>query len=114
MPDQDKINDVAKQVAALIDKAKLEIAQDLLKLKDAMNLAIIVKYFVDANIDGDFKKIEEIDELEAKDLLLTYNRTKLTPKILKNSQEFISKKLLMTWMSLRVFNLILMTSLGLV
>ena len=34
MPDQDKINDVAKQVAALIDKAKLEIAQDLLKLKE--------------------------------------------------------------------------------
>ena len=34
MPDQDKINDVTEQVTTMLDKAKIELTNDLLKLKD--------------------------------------------------------------------------------
>ena len=38
MPDQDKIKEVSEQVTAILDKAKLEITQDLLKLRDKVTL----------------------------------------------------------------------------
>ena len=34
MPDQDKIKEVSEQVTAILDKAKLELNEDLLKLKE--------------------------------------------------------------------------------
>ena len=33
MPDQDKIDNVTNQITEIIDKARIELAQDLLKLK---------------------------------------------------------------------------------
>ena len=34
MPNQDKINDTSEQITSILEKAKLEITQDLLKLKE--------------------------------------------------------------------------------
>tara|TARA_Y100000593_G_scaffold43017_1_gene82342 strand:- start:2052 stop:2312 length:261 start_codon:yes stop_codon:yes gene_type:complete len=56
MPDQDKINNVAKEITDIIDKAKLELAKDLLKLKKELS-------------DDEF--IQALDKIDIKAILNT-------------------------------------------
>ena len=37
MPDQDKIDNVTEEIFSIIDKAKTEVVQDLLKLKNQVS-----------------------------------------------------------------------------
>ena len=77
-----KAEDLVKEEKKIIQVKEKEIEVG----KSGVNVTISKEDLAKKNIKvkekKTFKKIKEIDELEAKDLLLTYNRTKLTPKIL--------------------------------
>ena len=74
MPDQDKINDVAEQITILIDKAKLEIAQDLLKIKEK----ITPDEFIQALDKMDLKGILDAKIAKAKQLYIQQHQIFLT------------------------------------
>jgi len=77
MPDQDKINDVAEQVTIILDKAKLEIAQDLLKLKDK----VTPDEFIQALEKMDLKAILDAKISKAKQLYIQQHRVVLEETI---------------------------------
>jgi len=77
MPDQDKINDVTEQVTAILDKAKLEIAQDLLKLKDK----VTPDEFIQALEKMDLKAILDAKIIKAKQLYIQQHRVVLEETI---------------------------------
>ena len=77
MPDQDKINDVTEQVTAILDKAKLEIAQDLLKLKDK----VTPDEFIQALEKMDLKAILDAKISKAKQLYIQQHRVVLEETI---------------------------------
>tara|TARA_R100001594_G_C3981376_1_gene250170 strand:- start:235 stop:495 length:261 start_codon:yes stop_codon:yes gene_type:complete len=77
MPDQDKINDVAEQVTTILDKAKLEIAQDLLKLKDK----VTPDEFIQALEKMDLKAILDAKIIKAKQLYIQQHRVVLEETI---------------------------------
>tara|TARA_Y100000401_G_scaffold109394_1_gene105584 strand:- start:144 stop:404 length:261 start_codon:yes stop_codon:yes gene_type:complete len=77
MPDQDKINDVAEQVTIILDKAKLEIAQDLLKLKDK----VTPDEFIQALEKMDLKAILDAKIIKAKQLYIQQHRVVLEETI---------------------------------
>ena len=77
MPDQDKINDVAEQVTTILDKAKLEIAQDLLKLRDK----VTPDEFIQALEKMDLKAILDAKISKAKQLYIQQHRVVLEETI---------------------------------
>ena len=77
MPDQDKINDVAEQVTTILDKAKLEIAQDLLKLKDK----VTPDEFIQALEKMDLKAILDAKISKAKQLYIQQHKVVLEETI---------------------------------
>ena len=77
MPDQDKINDVAEQVTTMLDKAKLELAQDLLKLKDK----VTPDEFIQALEKMDLKAILDAKIIKAKQLYIQQHRVVLEETI---------------------------------
>ena len=77
MPDQDKINDVAEQITILIDKAKLEIAQDLLKIKEK----ITPDEFIQALDKMDLKGILDAKIAKAKQLYIQQHKVVLEETI---------------------------------
>ena len=77
MPDQDKINDVAEQVTTILDKAKLEIAQDLLKLRDK----VTPDEFIQALEKMDLKAILDAKIIKAKQLYIQQHRVVLEETI---------------------------------
>ena len=77
MPDQDKINDVAEQVATILDRAKLEIAQDLLKLKDK----VTPDEFIQALEKMDLKAILDAKISKAKQLYIQQHKVVLEETI---------------------------------
>ena len=64
MPNQDTINDVTEQVTAILDKAKLEITQDLLKLRDKVTpdefIQALEKMDLKAILDAKISKAKEV------------------------------------------------------
>jgi len=77
MPDQDKINDVAEQVTTILDKAKLEIAQDLLKLRDK----VTPDEFIQALEKMDLKAILDAKISKAKQLYIQQHKVVLEETI---------------------------------
>ena len=77
MPDQDKINDVTEQVTAILDKAKLEIAQDLLKLRDK----VTPDEFIQALEKMDLKAILDAKISKAKQLYIQQHKVVLEETI---------------------------------
>ena len=77
MPNQDTINDVAEQVTTILDKAKLEIAQDLLKLRDK----VTPDEFIQALEKMDLKAILDAKIIKAKQLYIQQHRVVLEETI---------------------------------
>ena len=77
MPNQDTINDVAEQVTTILDKAKLEIAQDLLKLRDK----VTPDEFIQALEKMDLKGILDAKISKAKQLYIQQHRVVLEETI---------------------------------
>ena len=77
MPNQDKINDVAEQVTIILDKARLEITQDLLKLKDK----VTPDEFIQALDKMDLKAILDAKISKAKQLYIQQHRVVLEETI---------------------------------
>ena len=77
MPDQDKINDVAEQVTTIPDKAKLEITQDLLKLRDK----VTPDEFIQALEKMDLKAILDAKISKAKQLFIQQHKVVLEETI---------------------------------
>ena len=77
MPDQDKIDNVTEEIFSIIDKAKTEVVQDLLKLKNQVSED---EYIQGINtIDLKDLLIKKIDK--AKKLFITQNRVVLEETI---------------------------------
>ena len=77
MPNQDKINDVAEQVTTMLDKAKLELTQDLLKLKDK----VTPDEFIQALEKIDLKAILDAKISKAKQLYIQQHKVVLEETI---------------------------------
>ena len=77
MPNQDTINDVAEQVTTILDKAKLEIAQDLLKLRDK----VTPDEFIQALDKMDLKAILDAKISKAKQLYIQQHKVVLEETI---------------------------------
>ena len=77
MADQDKISDVTTQIADIIAKAKLEVTQDLLKLKEK----VTADEFVEALNKMDLKAILEAKISKAKQLFISHHKTILEETI---------------------------------
>ena len=77
MPDQDKINDVAEQVTTMLDKAKLELTQDLLKLRDE----VTPDEFIQALDKMDIKAILDSKISKAKQLYIQHHKVVLEETI---------------------------------
>ena len=77
MPDQDKINDVTEQVTAMLDKAKLELAEDLLKLKEK----VTSDEFIQALEKMDLKAILDAKISKAKQLYIQQHKVVLEETI---------------------------------
>ena len=77
MPNQDTINDVAEQVTTILDKAKLEIAQDLLKLRDK----VTPDEFIQALEKMDLKAILDAKISKAKQLYIQQHKVVLEETI---------------------------------
>ena len=77
MANQDKINDVAEQVTTILDKAKLEIAQDLLKLKEK----VTSDEFIQALEKMDLKAILDAKISKAKQLYIQQHKVVLEETI---------------------------------
>ena len=77
MPDQDKIDNVTEEIFSIIDKAKTEVVQDLLKLKNQVSED---EYIQSINtIDLKDLLIKKIDK--AKKLFIAQNRVVLEETI---------------------------------
>ena len=77
MPDQDKIKEVSEQVTAILDKAKLEITQDLLKLRDK----VTPDEFIQALDKMDLKAILDAKISKAKQLYIQQHKVVLEETI---------------------------------
>ena len=77
MPNQDTINDVTEQVTAILDKAKLEITQDLLKLRDK----VTPDEFIQALDKMDLKAILDAKISKAKQLYIQQHKVVLEETI---------------------------------
>ena len=77
MPNQDTINDVTEQVTAILDKAKLEITQDLLKLRDK----VTPDEFIQALDKMDLKAILDAKISKAKQLYIQQHKLVLEETI---------------------------------
>ena len=64
MPNQDKINEVSEQVTAILDKAKLELTEDLLKLKEKVTpdevIQALEKMDLKAILDAKISKAKQL------------------------------------------------------
>lgn len=77
MPDQDKIDNVTEEIFSIIDKAKTEVVQDLLKLKNQVSEDEYIQAI--NTIDLKDLLIKKIDK--AKKLFITQNRVVLEETI---------------------------------
>jgi len=77
MPDQDKIKEVSEQVTAILDKAKLELAEDLLKLRDK----VTPDEFIQALDKMDLKAILDAKISKAKQLYIQQHKVVLEETI---------------------------------
>ena len=77
MPDQDKIDNVTEEIFSIIDKAKTEVVQDLLKLKNQVSEDEYIKAI--NTIDLKALLVKKIDK--AKKLFITQNRVVLEETI---------------------------------
>ena len=77
MPNQDKINEVSEQVTAILDKAKLELAEDLLKLKEK----VTPDEFIQALDKMDLKAILDAKISKAKQLYIQQHKVVLEETI---------------------------------
>ena len=77
MPDQGKINDVAEQVTTILDKAKLELTKDLLKLRDE----VTPDEFIQALDKMDLKAILDAKMIKAKKLYIQHHKVVLEETI---------------------------------
>jgi len=77
MPDQDKIKEVSEQVTAILDKAKLELAEDLLKLRDK----VTPDEFIQALEKMDLKAILDAKISKAKQLYIQQHKVVLEETI---------------------------------
>ena len=73
MPNQDKINEVSEQVTAILDKAKLELTEDLLKLRDK----VTPDEFIQALEKMDLKAILDAKISKAKQLYIQQHKVVL-------------------------------------
>ena len=64
MPNQDKINNVTEEITSIIDEAKLQIAQDLLKLKESVTpdefIEVLDKMDLKAILDAKISKAKQL------------------------------------------------------
>ena len=77
MPNQDKINEVSEQVTAILDKAKLELTEDLLKLKEK----VTPDEFIQALEKMDLKAILDAKISKAKQLYIQQHKVVLEETI---------------------------------
>ena len=77
MPNQDKINEVSEQVTAILDKAKLELTEELLKLKDKVTR----DEFIQALDKMDLKAILDAKISKAKQLYIQQHKVVLEETI---------------------------------
>ena len=77
MPDQEKIKDVTEQIVNIISKAKLELTQDLLKLKET----VTPDEFVEVLNKMDLKAILDAKISKAKQLYIQQHRVVLEETI---------------------------------
>ena len=77
MPDQNKIDDVTTQIVDIIAKAKLEVTQDLLKLKEK----VTDDEFVEALNKMDLKAILDAKISKAKQLFISHHKVILEETI---------------------------------
>jgi len=77
MPDQDKINNVSDEITRMIDDARLELAQDLLKLKEN----VTPDEFIQALGKMDLKGILETKLSKAKQLFIQQHKVVLEETI---------------------------------
>ena len=77
MPNQDKINDTSEQITSILEKAKLEITQDLLKLKEK----VTPDEFVQALDKMDLKGILNAKITKAKQLYINQHKVVLEETI---------------------------------
>ena len=77
MPDQDKIDNVTDQITEIIDKARIELAQDLLKLKKELSVDEFIKVLNTMDLKSILnKKVEK-----AKNLFIQHHRVVLEETI---------------------------------
>ena len=77
MPDQDKIDDVTTQIVDIIAKAKLELTQDMLKLKEK----VTDDEFVETLNKIDLKAILDAKISKAKQLFISHHKVILEETI---------------------------------
>ena len=77
MPDQNQIEDITTQIVDIIAKAKLEVTQDLLKLKKE----VTSDEFVEALNKMDLKAILGAKIAKAKQLFILHHKTILEETI---------------------------------
>ena len=77
MANQDKIEDVTTQIVDIIAKAKVELTQDLIKLKDK----VTPDEFVEALNKMDLKAILEAKISKAKQLFISHHKVILEETI---------------------------------
>ncbi len=77
MPNQDKINNVTEEITSIIDEAKLQIAQDLLKLKES----VTPDEFIEVLDKMDLKGILDAKIAKAKQLYINHHRVVLEETI---------------------------------
>ena len=77
MPDQDKIDNVTEEIFSIIDKAKTEVVQDLLKLKNQVSEDEYIQAI--NTIDLKDLLVKKIDK--AKQLFIAQNRVVLEETI---------------------------------
>ena len=77
MPNQDKINNVTEEITSIIDEAKLQIAQDLLKLKES----VTPDEFIEVLDKMDLKGILDAKIAKAKQLYINHHRVVLADTI---------------------------------
>lgn len=77
MPDQDKIDNVTEEIFSIIDKAKTEVVQDLLKLKNQVSEDEYIQAI--NTIDLKALLVKKIDK--AKQLFIAQNRVVLEETI---------------------------------
>ena len=77
MPNQDKINNVTEEITSIIDEAKLQIAQALLKLKES----VTPDEFIEVLDKMDLKGILDAKIAKAKQLYINHHRVVLEETI---------------------------------